>query len=58
MECFLFSVNAKASLKFLWALGGLSGSTQTLGHSEGTQALGHLRHSGNRTFRALRHLGT
>ena len=34
-ECFSFNVNVNASLKFLWALGGLSQGT-TLEHSEGT----------------------
>ena len=52
-ECFSFNVNVNASLRFLWAFGGLSESNQTVGHSEGTwtlghsqgtQALGHLRH--------------
>ena len=64
----MFSVHVNASLKFLWALWGLSEGTQALGHSEGTWALGghskgtpvlgHLSHSGTRVLRALRHWGT
>ena len=65
---FFFSVHVNASLKFLWALWGLSEGTQALGHSEdtwalgghskGTRVLGHLSHSGTRVLRALRHWGT
>ena len=35
-ECFSFTGSVNATLKFLWALGGLS---------EGTQVLRHLGHS-------------
>ena len=35
-----FSVNVNPSLKFLWALGGLSEDTQVLENSEGTGILG------------------
>ena len=39
-EIFLFNINA--NIKFPWALGGISDSTQALGHSESIQrALGH-----------------
>ena len=41
-ECFLFNDNFNASLKFFWALGGLSEDAQALEHSEGTCALGYL----------------
>ena len=66
-ECFSFSGNVNASLKFLWALRGLSEGTQILGYSkgiwalvqsEGPRALGRLRHTGTGSFRVLRHLGT
>ena len=40
-ECFSSNVNANASLKLFWALGGQSKSTETLGNSESTWALGH-----------------
>ena len=56
-ECFSFSVNVSATLKFLLAFGGLSEGTEALGFSEGTWTLGHLRHLGTWVFRALRHLG-
>ena len=56
-ECFSFSVNVNATLKFLLAFGGLSEGTEALGFSEGTWTLGHLRHLGTWVFRALRHLG-
>ena len=39
-ECVLFNVNIDASLKFPWALKGLSEGTQALKHSEDTWALG------------------
>ena len=38
-ESFLFNINVNTSLKFLWALEGLSKGTQALGHSEGAWAL-------------------
>ena len=54
-ECFSFNFNVNASLKFFWALGGLS---------EGTQALGHLRtwaheaHSDTRVLKPFGHSST
>ena len=68
-ECFLFNVNVNTSLKFLWALGGLSEGTEALGHlkgawsksrghSKGTRTLGHLRYSDTPALRALEHLDT
>ena len=61
-KCFLFNVNVNASLKFPWALEGLSEYIQTLGHlgtrgtfEVGTLALGHSED----TQRALKgHPGT
>ena len=44
-----------------WELRGHLGTqraTWALGHSEGTRALGNLRHAGTLAHRALRHLGT
>ena len=38
-ECFLFSGNVNGSLKFLWALGGISLGTQSLVDSKSTWVL-------------------
>ena len=66
-ECFSFSGNVNASLKFLWALRGLSQGTQILGYSkgiwalvqsEGPRALRRSRHSGTGLLWVLRQLGT
>ena len=40
------------------ALGHLGTRRAVRGHSDTWRALGHLRHLGTLTFRALRHLGT
>ena len=56
-ECFSFNFNVNVILKFLWALRGSSGGTQTLGQS-GSRALRVLGHLTTNGTQALGHSDT